>query len=97
MLILLTARRLKPETFDEWRRAWEPDEWPKEFTRAHVLRNRDDPNEVISFGMWEGSAEELAAFGERTESRSRIERMQPFIAEKLIDGVYDVEVIEPGA
>ena len=61
MLVLLTARRLKPGTFEEWRRAWEPDEWPEQFSRAYVLRNRNDPDEVISFGVWEGSAEELRA------------------------------------
>ena len=95
MLILLTARRLKPGTFDEWRRAWEPDEWPQQFTRAYVLRNRDDPNEVISFGLWEGSAEELMAFAEEPAGRARMERMAPFVEEKLIDGIYEVETVEP--
>ena len=91
MLVLLTARRLKPGTFDEWRRAWEPDEWPEQFSRAYVLRNRDDPDEVISFGVWEGSAEDLQAL----DSRARIERMADYVESKSIDGIYDVEVVEP--
>jgi hypothetical protein len=91
MLVLLTVRRLKPGTFEEWRRAWEPDEWPEQFSRAYVLRNRDDPDEVISFGLWEGSAEDLQAL----DSRVRIERMADFVESKSIDGIYDVEVVEP--
>ena len=94
MLVLLTARRLKPGTFEEWRRAWEPDEWPEQFSRAYVLRNRNDPNEVISFGFWEGSAEDLQALAD-PEDRPRIERMSDFVESKSIDGVYDVEVVEP--
>ena len=97
MLILLTARRLRPGTFDGWRQAWEPDEWPEPFTRAYVLRNRADPDEVISFGMWEGSAEELLAFADEPAGRARLERMAPLVEEKLIDGIYEVEVVEPHA
>jgi hypothetical protein len=91
MLALLTARRLKPGTFDEWRRAWEPDEWPEQFSRAYVLRNRDDRDEVISFGVWEGSVEELQAL----DSRARIERMAEFVESKFLDAIYDVEMVEP--
>jgi hypothetical protein len=91
MLVLLTARRLKPGTFEEWRRAWEPDEWPEQFSRAYVLRNREDPDEVISFGLWEGSVEDLQAL----DNSVRIERMAAFVESKSIDGIYDVEVVEP--
>jgi hypothetical protein len=94
MLVLLTARRLKPGTFEQWRRAWEPDEWPEQFSRAYVLRNRNDPDEVISLGLWEGSAEDLRAMADPTD-RSRIDRMAAFVESKLIDGVYDAEVVEP--
>ena len=93
MLILLTARRLKPGTFEQWRRAWEPDEWPQQFSRAYILRNRDDPDEVISFGIWEGSVEDLRGL----DSRARIERMADFVESETIDGIYDVEVVQPGS
>ena len=90
MLVLLTARRLKPGTFEQWRHAWEPDEWPEQFSRAYVLRNRNDPDEVISFGLWEGSAEDLRAMADPTD-RSRIDRMAAFVESTLIDA----EVVEP--
>jgi heme-degrading monooxygenase HmoA len=95
MLVLLTARRLKPGTFEQWRRAWEPDDWPEQFSRAYVLRNRTDPDEAISFGFWEGSAEDLQAFAGSPEGGARIERMAEFVESKSIDGIYDVEVVEP--
>jgi len=95
MLVLLTARRLKPGTFEQWRRAWEPDDWPEQFRRAYVLRNRTDPDEVISFGFWEGSAVDLQALAGSPEDGARIERITEFVESKSIDGIYDVEVVEP--
>src|SRR3989442_7796873 len=93
MLVLLTAGRLKHGTLEQWRRAWEPDEWPEQFSRAYVLRNRNDPDEVISFGLWEGSAEDLRAMADPTD-RSRIHRMAAFVEATVIDRVYDAEVVE---
>ena len=41
MHAFLTARRLKPGSYDDWRKAWEPDEWPEGSKRAYILRNVD--------------------------------------------------------
>jgi len=49
----LTVRRLKPGSYDDWRKAWEPDEWPDGSKRAYILRNVDDPDEVIAFGFYD--------------------------------------------
>jgi hypothetical protein len=38
----LTVRKLKPGTFDDWRKAWEPDKWPEAMTKAYILRNVND-------------------------------------------------------
>ncbi len=58
MLCFLTARRLKPESYDRFRQAWEPDEWPAGFLRAYHLRNPEDEDQVISFGLFEGTMED---------------------------------------
>ena len=48
----LTVRKLEPGSYDDWRKAWEPDEWPQG-VKAYILRNVDDPDEVIAFGFFE--------------------------------------------
>jgi hypothetical protein len=54
MICFLSARRLKPGAFNEFRRAWEPERWPAEAVRAYHLRSSDDENLVVSFGLYEG-------------------------------------------
>jgi hypothetical protein len=50
MHAFLTVRKLKPGTFDEWRKAWEPEDWPEYARQAYILRNVEDADEVIAFG-----------------------------------------------
>ena len=48
----LTVRKLKPGSYEEWRAAWEgdPENWPKGI-QAYILRNLNDPDEIIAFGL----------------------------------------------
>ena len=102
MMCALTVRRLKPGSYDEFRRAWEPDPYPEALTRAYHLRNQEHPDEVVSFGFLDVTAEELdrlrddPAFLE-AEGR-RMARMAPFEAEVLVNSVFEVveEVVPPG-
>jgi hypothetical protein len=55
MVCFLSARRLKAGTFDDFRRAWEPERWPSEAIRAYHLRDSDGENIVVSFGLYEGT------------------------------------------
>jgi hypothetical protein len=87
---VLTGRRLKPGAYDDWRKAWEPDEWP-EGVRAYILRKIDDPDEVIAFGFWEGTREGLEAMRpEAGQEETRQSRMAPFIESQFADGAYEV-------
>jgi DNA ligase D-like protein (predicted 3'-phosphoesterase) len=52
MHAFLTVRRLKSGSYEDWRKAWEPEEWPEGSERAYILRNVDDPDEVIAFGFY---------------------------------------------
>jgi hypothetical protein len=90
----LTVRRLKSGSYSDWRKAWEPDEWPEGFTRAYILRNRDDPDEVIAFGFYEGDVDVVRG---SPDQRERIERMAPYVESTGADGVYEVieEVTPP--
>ena len=57
----LTVRKLKPGTYDEWRKAWGggSDEQMPEGVQAYILRNVKDPDEIIAFGLIEGELEQI--------------------------------------
>jgi hypothetical protein len=97
MHALLTVRKLKPGTYDDWREAWEPEEWPAGAQRAYILRNLDDPDEIIAFGFYEGDVKEMRNEPRMQEmQRSRFERMAPYVESTGADGVYEViEEVEP--
>ena len=90
MYSALTVRKLKPGTYDEWRKAWGPeseDDMPGE---AFILRSLTDPDEIIAFGLFEGDIDELKEMMDPEEQRKRQEAMAPYIESIGADGVYEV-------
>lgn len=93
---VLTARRLKPGSYDEWRAAWEPAEWPEGVT-AYILRKSGDPDEVVAFGFFDGTREELEALRpDPAAEEARSAAMAPFIDNQFADGVYEVVEVVGG-
>jgi hypothetical protein len=98
MHALLTVRRLKPGSYEDWRRAWEPEEWPEDAQKAYILRNVDDPDQIIAFGFYEGDlAERRSERSMQEMQRTRFDRMAPYVESTGADGVYEVidEVTPP--
>jgi hypothetical protein len=98
MLCFLSVRRLKPGAFDDFRKAWEPPEWPPEFVRAYHARNVGDENEVVSFGLAEMDRSDLERWrSERADqNRQRQEAMAPFVESVSTDAIFEViDVVEP--
>jgi heme-degrading monooxygenase HmoA len=100
MLIALTTRRLKPGEWDGFRAAWEPkgEEYPPGFVRAVHARNVNDPDEIVSFGMFDASREDLAAWRERNAAAERLrqESMARHVASTGADAFYEiVEEVTP--
>jgi hypothetical protein len=59
MIVMFSARRLKPGSWEQFRRAWDPgDTKPPGFQRAYHARNIRDEDEVISFGLFDMTEEE---------------------------------------
>ncbi len=58
--VALTARKLKPGSYDAWREAWGSVDGPSGAT-AYICRNLNDPDEIVAFGMIEATQEELMA------------------------------------
>jgi hypothetical protein len=91
MHAFLTVRKLKSDSYEDWRRAWEPDEWPEGAQRAYILRNVDDPDEVIAFGFYDRDVSFLRGDSNlKEQQRARFDRMAPYVAETGADGVYEV-------
>ncbi len=94
----LTVRKLRPGSYDDWRTAWQPEVWPEGAKMAYILRNVNDPDEIIAFGFFEGDLPSLRGDERfREQQRARFDRMAPHVESTGADGVYEViEVVEPG-
>jgi hypothetical protein len=93
MYSALTVRKLKPGTYDQWRKAWEGpggEEDMPEGVEVYVLRNLKDPDEIIAFGLFEGDVDEMKASFDPEEERKRQEAMAPYIESVGADGMYEV-------
>jgi hypothetical protein len=90
MYCALTVRKLKPGTYDEWRKAWGSEEDIPEGAEAFIVRNLKDPNEIVAFGLIEGDLDELRQMISEDEERGRQEAMAPFIESIGADGLYEV-------
>jgi hypothetical protein len=91
MHAFLTVRKLKRGSYEYWRTAWQPDEWPEGAQKAYILRNVDDPDEVIAFGFFESDLQALRQDARVQEQQQmRLEQMAPYVESTGADGVYEV-------
>jgi hypothetical protein len=94
MICTLTARRLKPGAYEEFRAAWDPsvagDGALSGWTRIFHYRDLDDPEVVISFGLFDGTAEQLRAAQGRLRRADQVDRIDPHVQEVLLDGSFEV-------
>ena len=93
MLVMFTARRLKPGAYEDFRQAWDPgDEKPPGFQRAYHARNTRDEDEVISFGLFDMTMDEYHQWrssADATENH-RVDRLSAFVENEHVSGVYEV-------
>ena len=96
MICTLTARRLKPGAYDEFRSAWDPRGVPDGWTRIYHGRDVEDPDVVISFGLFDGTLDELREAQARLGREAQVDRIGRHVEQVLLDGSYEV-VEELGA
>lgn len=94
MLCALTVRKLRPGSIEEFRKAFIPDddtEVPAGWKRFYALQNVGDENEVITFGFFDGTLEELRA-GQQNSSDydQRRAAADEFVESVGADGVFEV-------
>jgi hypothetical protein len=93
MICALTVRRVKPGTFDQFRQAFmegEQDASMPPGTQFFMVRNTQDENEVICFGLFNGSLQELRSSGVYDGYDEQMQKIEPFVAAVGTDGLYEV-------
>ncbi|MEM8744129.1 MAG: hypothetical protein AAGF14_05790 [Pseudomonadota bacterium] len=93
MLCSVFLRRLKPgKSYEDFRKAWEPDVGFGVPTRVINARSLDDPSQIISIGFVETEASDLPALVERvadSEAR-RHERIAHVIEATTLRGMFEI-------
>jgi quinol monooxygenase YgiN len=99
MLCALTVRRLKPGSFDEFREKFGPDsdQPPAGWVKFHVLRSLANPDEVVTYGYFDGTMDELEQSQSAEGYDERRAAVEPLVESVVANGVYEiVEVREIG-
>jgi hypothetical protein len=93
-MCLVTVRRIKPGSYEEFRKAWQPDPWPPQLKRAEILRNDEDPDEVTTIGYVDATPDELEAMRDQPEivegEIKRVERLAPFEERVIVNGIFEL-------
>jgi heme-degrading monooxygenase HmoA len=93
MIVMFSARRLKPGSWEEFRQAWEGEgERPPGLERVIHARNIRDEDEVISFGLFDMTEEDYRRWREQADAQenARVDRLSAFVVNDHVSGVYEV-------
>ena len=93
MIVMFSARRLKPGAWEQFRRAWDPgEERPPGFKRAYHARNIRDEDEVISFGLFDMTLDDYHRWRADADAQEneRVDRLSAFVMNQPVSGVYEV-------
>jgi hypothetical protein len=93
MLCALTVRKLKPGTMEDFKRAFVPAEDqapPPGWKRFYALRGVEDENEIITFGFFDGTLEEMRANKDDNDYDQRRAAAEEFVESVGTDGVFEV-------
>jgi hypothetical protein len=94
MVCALTVRTLQPGTFEQFREAFmrpnNPENPPTGWVRFDMVRNVEDPDEVICFGFFDGTVDELRRSAQEMGYREQQEAIAPFVASLGADGLYEI-------
>ena len=94
MLCALTVRTLKPGTFEEFREAFmrheDLDDVPAGYVRFNMIRRVENPDEVICFGFFDGTVDELRRIAAERGYAEQLEAIAPFVQSVGADGLYEI-------
>ncbi len=94
MVCALTVRKLKPGTFDEFRKAFLGDgieaNMPDGWVRFDMIRNVENRDEVICFGFFDGTLDDLRGGSSYEGYDEQMTAIEPFVESVGADGLYEV-------
>ncbi|HEV2973622.1 MAG TPA: antibiotic biosynthesis monooxygenase [Solirubrobacteraceae bacterium] len=94
MVCALTVRKLRPGSFEEFREAFMqpvrtgrmPDGW----RRFNMLRDAENPDQVICLGLFDGTVEELRANAALVGYEEQQAAIAAHVESVGVDGVFEV-------
>jgi hypothetical protein len=95
MLCALTVRRLKPGAFEDFKRVWEratSEAAPEGWQHAYTVRNVGDENEIVSFGFFDGTLDELRQSQRDFDYASWRAEIDELVESTGTDGIFEVVV-----
>lgn len=96
MICAMTARRIAPDAADEFMDAFmgKPQEWPPEirerFRAIYACRQVDDPEVILTFGLFDGTLEELHTLQAGHGRHDQMERIEPMVEETIFTGSFEM-------
>ena len=91
MICALTVRTLRPGLFEQFEEAFLAGEAPPPgFIRFNMVRGTANPNEVICFGFFDGSVDELRRAAADYGYDQQQARIAPFVESVGTDGLFEI-------
>ena len=93
MIVMLSARRLKPGAWEQFRNAWDPGgSRPPGFQRAYHVRNIRDEDEIVSFGLFDMTEDDYRRWRAEADAEEtrRVDHVSAFVEHEYLAGVYEV-------
>jgi hypothetical protein len=92
MLVALTVRKLKPGAFDEFEKAWAVGDLPPGFVRAYTARSLDDPDTIVSFGLFDGTIDDLRRAQSEFDYAAQRAAVDAVVESTGTDGIFEVAI-----
>jgi heme-degrading monooxygenase HmoA len=94
MLCALTVRKIKDGSFEDFRKAFmEPfdsGDPPEGWVRFNMIRSVEDPNEVVCFGFFDGSLDQLRNESSGDERETQMKGIEPYVESTGTDALFEV-------
>ncbi len=101
MMCAVAVRKIRPDSYDEFRKAWQHDPWLPRYQKALVLRREGLPDEVMTMAFFDGTREEYEAARDEPETmraeERRLRRISEVEEKVLLSAVFELveEVLPP--
>src|SRR4051812_15542099 len=93
MLCALTVRKIKDGSFEDFRKAFmvpmqgDP---PEGWVRFNMIRSVEDPNEVVCFGFFDGSLDDLRRESSGDDRDQQQREIAPYVESTGTDALFEV-------